>query len=77
MSYPSPTSSQNKSVEIHYVEDGNVQSVVINPWSLGLHAGEALLWNKVFKIGIIRKKVFSTKVSTCILSTLGSVLLVN
>lgn len=52
MTYP----SQTDTVEIRYVEDGNVQSVVINPWSSGLHSGEALLLNIEVKTGIIRKK---------------------
>jgi hypothetical protein len=56
--------STEPTVEIKYVEDGNIQSVVINPWSSTLFHGEALLWDKVFKIGIIRKKVFSTNVVT-------------
>lgn len=64
MAYPSPTPSQTDTVEIRYVEDGNVQSVVINPWSSGLQAGEALLWNMAFKTGIIRKKVLYSKAVT-------------
>jgi ribosomal protein L40E len=37
---------------------------VIDPWSLGLQPGEALLWNMAFKTGIIRKKVLFTKAVT-------------
>jgi ribosomal protein L40E len=56
--------SYNDRVEMRYVEDGNIQSVVINPWNGGLHAGEEILWNMVVKLGIIRKKVYSTRIVT-------------
>ena len=48
--------SQNDDrVEIRYVEDGNIKSAVIDPWSTGLYNGESLLWNYASNTkGIIR-----------------------
>jgi Double zinc ribbon len=57
--------SEPRTVEIRYVEDGNIKSAVIDPWSTTLGNGEVQLWNYGSKTkGFFRPKVVESMVVT-------------